>query len=173
MSNLKDRLKLTIKSRLAETSLMLKQEEFSTAKLSRVIEIALSDMKLSIKRGVSIDMGGWVEKNRVSGDCFACFAGCVMLETFSVEKDLTQEYGPNFCLKEGMKFIGESMLRFHSLDQIRQGNIGQALREMYNHEQVSEYKGWFRSVPKFDENNPEIFFNDMHSIASLLREKGL
>ncbi len=162
MSTIKD--KLLVKAKV-------KQEEFAEAPLSKCIEIGLLDMKESIKKGVRIAMGTWVAKE-ATGDCYACFAGCVMLETFNVEPHLTLEFGLEFCLKQDIKFLDGSQARFHALDNIRHGSIGCALMEMYNYEEISEYRLWNRAVPKFDKKNPEPFFVAMEEISMLLKEKG-
>ena len=88
MSDLKTRKEELFKTR---------QKEFETAPLSRVVEIALADMKRAIEEDkIKINMDYWVRATPKSKNCYACFAGCVMLETYNIRERVTiQEKGGN------------------------------------------------------------------------------
>ncbi len=177
MSSLKDR---------KEEILKKLQKEFETAPLSRVVEIALLDMKRAIKEDkIKIDMDYWVrekKKNQYqktkSKNCYACFAGCVMLETYDVRNAKRKEVslksnifgtGSNFFDITYIADISENAQnRFFALDSVRDGYLGSALYELGIH----EAEGWRVKVRQFDKKNPEKFFADMEMVINKLKKEG-
>ncbi len=165
MSDLKTRKEELFKTR---------QKEFETAPLSRVVEIALADMKRAIEEDkIKIDMDYWVREKPKSKNCYACFAGCVMIETYDVRnanlKATSFGVGANFFDIGIINDISdEAHDRFFALDSIRDGYLGSALYEIGIHDN----EDWTVKVRKFDKKNPEKFFSDMERVIDLMKEKG-
>lgn len=148
-----------------------RQQEFETAPLSRCIEIALEDMEAAKKDGVEIDMHIWAVQ--YGNTCYACFAGCVMLQRFLTTPQIAPvPYGDANPLYDLDRVApGTSIAvrnRFHALNQVRQGAITEALEEMSGCFSSGDPE-WGEDVP--NNTGPE-FVAAMREIAKKLRVRG-
>ncbi len=156
-----------------------RQKEFESAPLSRCIEMALEDMTAAKKAGVKIDMDIWAMEQ--GGVCYACFAGCVMLERFEVTPMVNHCPQPNVSISREPLFDISKVApgisknardRFYALNEVRVGNIGEALEEMGHLEEgddFGEFYPWKDNIPR--SSGPK-FYEKMEEIINQLRERG-
>lgn len=93
---------------------------------SKLLKIALRDMKLTIKQGFNIDMTSWGSGYKFKpSNCSVCFAGSVMLQT----TDCTTKNLANFdFIDERIDDLNYDQFMF--LDYIRQGKLSIAMNKL-------------------------------------------
>ena len=157
-----------------------RKEDFeTTTKLSRIMEIALEDLEEAEKDNVKINMANWLVYQRApvykpwgATQCFACFAGCVMRNTFNVKgEDVpswfrsvgTISYGP---------YTGENIsARLYALDSVRSQHFHSAWELMYGSDNGPE---WIHQAPHFPsyDSDPEKFKHGIRDSIDFFRENG-
>ena len=157
-----------------------KQEFEITTKLSRIIEIALEDLEQAEKDDVCIDMGNWLVymhppkyKPWAQTECFACFAGCVMKNTFNIKSSVgwlrrnsrVDYYGPSLRDEKLAR-------RFYALDSVRSGHFNTAWENMYD--VMKQAPEWVNLAPHFPpyKTNPEEFKQGLRRSIEFFRNKG-
>jgi hypothetical protein len=103
---------------------------------SKLIEIALKDMKAVLAAGDSIDMGSWGEKSLEDDTCSFCMAGAVMRQT-----TLSKKINPNHYGTEG-----SNEAQYSFLDEIRRGAIADAMNRL-GIEEPDSMKGMLHAFP--------------------------
>ena len=154
---------------------------------SKLIDIAVKDMRLALKKGWIIDMGSWYNpKATVTctiGDdtvvkkyaaCSACAAGAVMAISLASARQQKQQLEP-----DSFK-VNQAQLR--AIDDLRQGMMSSAAAELgilnesdiYDERQplYEKLRQLDVHIPEFGMDNPEKFFKAMGAFSTKLKKAG-
>lgn len=154
---------------------------------SKLIDIAVRDMRKALKKKWIIDMGNWynpraevvcsvnddvIEKYTV---CTACAAGAVMAFSLANASQLKRELQPE-------EFTA-NIRQLRAIDDLRQGSLSAAVIELelgpafdldYETRQA-KYQDLHRldvATPEYDQKKPEIFFKAMEAFSAKLKKAG-
>lgn len=151
-------------------------------KLSEAILLALSDLEqIEQNKDYVINMNKWHEP--IGDKCHVCFAGSVMVNTKKIKKN-DFIFSPSYKVGQFSK-IWQRV--FYSLNNIRLGQIDEAIASFYNKNlwQVSSPTGenelTYNNIINFGMNenefmyreNPQLFKDFMIDIAMYLESEGL
>ena len=132
---------------------------------SKLLTIALRDLKITIQSGIEIDMRSW-GRNVGTPECTVCFAGAVMLQT--------EKQKPNEKLE--FKNHNENYRQYKFLDNIRKGSLATALDYLDIEYEINKYEG-FKSYIKgwqpFNKCSNEVFFKQIEDLIIYLKSKNL
>ena len=131
---------------------------------SKLIRIAIEDVRQTIKDGVEIDMEYWgfgKDSNEPQG-CSVCMAGAVMLQ-----RGLSKNIAP-----DDFDFLGDNQDQYNFLDYIRLGDISSAMsslnikehsisRLLYNNNWIGTLDGF----KNWEEIDADGFLLQMEEIA--------
>lgn len=135
---------------------------------SRLITMALKDLRASVKAGVQVNMHEWVYRTNSKTRCTVCFAGAIMKQRMDLGNwDIAS---PNGLFDDGL-ISHDDRSRLHALNKFRIGHVSEGLvcLGLYFH-LPAEMKGL--DVPSYEDDS-EGFFKAMEKMASMFREHGL
>jgi len=135
-------------------------------KLSDCIDVALKDLDDAKKLGFKVDMGRWYSRGEKT--CTVCLAGAVLAREFDLDE--FEEVGPTTLYDSDGLITEHDAERLHALNQLRGGNINEALH------MVGRSK--FFSPPDIDTQSTgnmdtKQWRKDMSNIRDYLRKLGL
>ena len=163
-----------------------KDEFVTTPKLSRIIEIALEDLEEAEKNNVKINMASWlvyvrppVYKPWAETQCYACFAGCVMKNTFNakgpgyVTSLISHTFKREYSYGVGHHGPNANVVaaRMYALDSIRSGNPVSAWENMYATSSVPDWVGKAPAVTSYNSDN-ENFKKGIRANIEFFRARG-
>lgn len=140
-------------------------------KPSKLLKIALKDMKKTIASGYNIQMENWGE-NIGKRNCTVCFAGSVMLNTLKL-KPVNHEF-------DSAQF-GKNNAQLRALDSIRKGDLHSFLLYLGSYKEFEEAKfmksyyrdsigGW---VNYKDCKSDKQFYKQIKEVIKFLKSKKL
>lgn len=144
-------------------------------KPSKLIRLALKDLKAAEKVGAIIDMGYWLTKGYGNGTverCVVCLGGAVMKGTLQLRPRKGDKYGHGKELSPNEENTPGNVDQLHALNEFRMGAVASALQTL----NISE-----RRLRKLPENlytddfkveghssDPIQFYADMRRMARRL-----
>ena len=101
----------------------ISEDEFGTLPLSRVLEVAILDLK-KVRRSKKyvVDFTEWHQPLAARGVCAVCLAGAVMARTLKVP---AKTYAGPFSFFAGVRD------RLLALNEVRAGFVGSAIRRLH------------------------------------------
>ena len=139
---------------------------------SKLIRIAVEDMRQTIEEGVNIDMSNWGVGKCIDepNKCSVCMAGAVMLQ-----RGLANNIVPDDFLQ-----TGKNQDQYDFLDNIRVGNVASAMKSLGiqppNVSSLLSYVSWQGFLKGFDlwgDVDNEEFFSQMEDLAKEFEIIGL
>lgn len=137
---------------------------------SQLLEIALRDMKATIKAGLSIRMQSWGGGNLDEDKhkhCSVCFAGSVMLQTTKKGVRDLEMFDPAGINKDQYSF----------LDAIRKGHLGRAINHLDVKVKEPKYFEVVAEIPNFkqyyEKSDKKVFFAQIEDLIKFFKSHGL
>jgi len=155
---------------------------------SKLIDIALRDMRKALRKKWVIDMGSWyqpkaeviclvndiivIKKYTV---CTACAAGAVMALSLANASQLKRELDPD-------EFVA-NIRQLRAIDDLRHGSLSSAADELELAPSIdldfdtrqARYDVLHKLnvvIPEFEQEKPEIFFKAMEAFSAKLKKAG-
>lgn len=136
---------------------------FKTTKLSTLLQIAVDDVCRSERsKKYKIEMHDWHNPDGM-GRCSVCAAGAVMSRTLRCP--VTRSFVPSSYTD------GAIIKRLHAIDDLRQGYIARAAREIGLGWEIAACPPIVK-VTKYHDNKI-LWYSDMENLIALLKKNGL
>lgn len=142
---------------------------------SRLIRLALKDLKTSIDQGFEVDMNNWVRQDvDRQGPCTVCLAGSVMVQRTTALNFLTDDgtkyaIDPWLLASRDRQISSADRHRLWALSWFREGDIYQAFKTLGL--DLPYHVKTRQAISSFEES-PEDFFHGMENLASYLALRG-